>query len=392
MASWFDLALKHGYETPDVHYYKSMILVLANQDSRALDCLNKVLGMAPYHTYALYDKGRILMGNLQHDDALACFNKIRSKTDDVYLMMGKIYLDKSMDDKAVKYLNKVASGQDTTQAAQTKQGLLKRIQRRQQYRTVATAYNDGLSNELDHLRPEQWFPKPMRQALIAWVDQAKSTKSGAGANLVRLYDKIKGRADPWKGGSGFFLQAALTQNLWNHTTGFPVTNVEHNYEINQTRKIDIDIELDGRFCVQVWSAISTEGLITTGEFDDDSRLKNLQRGLTTKFGGLGGDADRDWIGLEAKLSQLPDDKPGFVVVGYPIWPPIYRYRIKPEYCHGMPDNKCVIVLDIDLHASSLSGSSILYYHQKCNYVDTARAISKDMGFEPCLANPFFPFM
>ena len=209
-----------------------------------------------------------------------------------------------MDTKAVECLNKVATVQDTTQAVQIKQRLLERIQRRRQYRTIATVYNEGISNELDHLRLEQWFPKPVRQALIAWIDQAKSTKSGIGANLVRLYDKIKGRADPWKGGSGFLLQAALTQNLWNCTTGFPVTDVECNYTINQTRKIDIDIELDGKFCVQVWSAIRTEGLITTGEFDIDSRLKNLQRGLTTKLGGLGGDADRDWIGLESKLSQL----------------------------------------------------------------------------------------
>ena len=69
VVSWFDLALKYGYETTDVHYYKSMMLAYANQDSHALDCLNRVLKMAPHHAGALNDKGRILMWNLQHDDA-----------------------------------------------------------------------------------------------------------------------------------------------------------------------------------------------------------------------------------------------------------------------------------------------------------------------------------
>ena len=334
IVNWFDTALKYGYGTTDVHYWKSVILALANQGVHALNCLNKVLEMAPHHAAALHDKGTISMDNLLHDDALTCFAKIAQKNEAIYNQMGEIYLDKNMDNKAEEYLNKAIETRGTTQTSNAEQ-LLERIQRRRKYRAEAAAYNEGIAKELDHLKLEQWFPKPIRQGLIAWADQTGRTASGINANVERLYNKIKGRSDPNKGGSGLFLQTELTKKIWNGLH-FTVTSVEHNYKTGQTRNIDIDIELDGKFCVQVWSGIRTEGLITMGEFDNDSRLKNLQRGLTTQFGGLGGDADRDWIGLESKLNQLPDDRPGFVVVGYPIWPSIHRYHIEPKYCHGIP--------------------------------------------------------
>ena len=390
IVNWFDTALKHGYETPDVHYWKSVVLALAGQDLHALDCLDKALEMEPHHATALYGKGRILMGNQLHDDALACFAKITQKNETVYNQMGEIYLDKSMDDKAEECLNKAIETRGTTQTSNTEQ-LLERIQRRRKYRAKTATYNKGIAKELDHLKPDQWFPKPIRRGLIAWADQTRHTASGINANVERLHNKIKERPDSWNGGSGFFLQTELTRKLWT-SHNFTVTDVERSYKTGKTRNIDIDIELDGKFSVQVWSGIGTEGLITMGEFDGGSRQKNLQNGLTTRLGGLGGDADRDWIGLESKLNQLPDDKPGFVVAGYPIWPPSHRYRIEPKYCQGIPPNKCVIVLDIDLSRSSLSGRSILYCHPNCSCVDIAKTISRDVGFEPCARNPPFPQM
>ena len=387
IVNWFDTALKYGYETPDVYYLKSVVLACANQDSYALDCLDKALEMAPHHAAALQNKGGILMDNLLHDDALACFAKIAQKSAIVYKQMGEIYLDKNMDDKAEECLNKAIETQDTTQT-NTEQ-ILERIQRRRKYRVEAVAYNEGITKDLEHLKPDQWFLKPIRQDLIVWADQTRRTTSGINANVERLYNKIKGRSDPCKGGSGFFLQTELTRKLWK-SLHFTVTGVEQNYKMDQTRNIDVDIELDGKICIQVWSGIKTEGLITMGEFDSNSRQKNLQKGLTTRLGGLGGDADRDWIGLESKLNQLPDDRPGFVVIGYPIWPSFHRYHIEPKYCQGISPNKCIIVLDIDLCESSLLGRSILYYHPNCSCVDIAKTISRDIGFKPCASNPPFP--
>ena len=79
IVSWFDTAIQCGYETPDVHYNKSVVLALANQDPHALDSLDKVLEMVPTHATALYNKGMILMSNLQHDNALTCLSKINQK-------------------------------------------------------------------------------------------------------------------------------------------------------------------------------------------------------------------------------------------------------------------------------------------------------------------------
>lgn len=387
IAGWFDTALKYGYETPHVHYYKSVILALAGRDTHALDSLDKVLELIPSHATALYNKGMILMSNLQHDDALACLSKIKQKNEDVYIMMGELYLDKNADDEAEQYLSKALAmqGTDTSKIRH----LLKRIQRRKKYKEEKI-YNKGAEKKLDHLRPDPWFSKQRRIDLIKWVGQTRSTPDGSSANLDKLYKKIKGRCEPWKGGSGFFLQAELVRILWS-STRFSITDVERNYKINKTRNIDIDMELNSNLCVQIWSAMRTEGLITLGEFDNNTRLLNLQKGLTTKLGGLGGDPDRDWIGLEDKLDQLPDDRPGFVVVGYPIWPTIHRYHIEPEYCQGIPANKCVIVLDFDLNATSLTGHSTLYHHPKCICVDMAKAISKEMGFEPSAHNPLLPW-
>ena len=302
-------------------------------------------------------------------------------------MMGEMYLDKNVDDKAEQYLNKAIAVGDTTGTSNAK-NLLKRIQRRKKYRNEKT-YNEGAEGKLKHLKPDQWFSKQRRLELIKWIDKMKFTPSGTSANLDRLYKKIKGRCEPWKGGSGFFLQTELVRILWSSAC-FPVTDVERNYEVAK-RRIDIDMELDDKFCVQVWSAMRTEGLITLGEFDSDTKLLNLQQGLKSKLGGLGGDPDRDWIGLEDKLNQLPDDRPGFVVVGYPIWFPFHRYHIEPKYCQGIPVNKCVIVLNIDLKATGLSGHSTLYHHPKCTCVGTAKTISKEMGFEPSTHNPLFPW-
>lgn len=388
IVGWFDTSIQHGYETPNVHYYKSVMLALAAQDADALDSLDKVLEMVPAHATALYHKGMILMSNLRHDDALACLSKIGQKNEAVHVMMGEMYLDKNMDDEAYRCLNKAIAAQGTTTASEAER-LLERIQRRKKYREEKV-YNKGVGDEFDHLKPNQWFSKQRRLELIKWVDQTKSTSAGASANLDRLYKKIKGRSEPWKGGSGFFLQAELARTLWG-STSFPVTGVEHNYEVDGVRNIDIDMELGDEFCVQVWSAMRTEGLITLGEFDNNTKLLNLQKGNTSKYGGLGGDPDRDWIGLEDKLNQLPDDNMGFVVVGYPIWPSIHRYHIEPKYCQGIPTNKCVIVLDIDLKAASLTGHSTLYYHPKCTCVDTAEAISREMKFEPSAHNPLFPW-
>ena len=385
---WFDIAIQHGYETPDVHYYKSVILALAGQDLHALDSLDKVLEMVPTHATALHNKGMILMDKLRHDDALVCLSKIRQKNEAVYALMGEMYLDKNMDDMAYQHLNMAIAARGTTETTSAEQ-ILERIQRRKKYRGKK-AYNKGVGNEFEHLKPNQWFSKQRRLELINWVDQTKSIPAGISANLNRLYDKIKGIYEPWKVGSGLFLQAELVRNLWC-STRFSVTDVEHNYETDRTRNIDIDIELDGKLCVQVWSAIRTEGLITMGEFDSNTKLLNLQKRLTTELGGLGGDPDRDWIGLEDKLNQLPDNRPGFVVVGYPIFPPIHRYHIDPKYCQGISTNKCVIVLDINLNATSLTGRSTLYYHPKCSCVDTAEAISTEMGFEPSGHNPLFPW-
>ena len=389
IAGWFDMAIKYGYKTSDVYYYKSLILALANQDDDALDSLDKVLEMIPTHATALYNKGMILMSNLRHDNALACLNKIKQKSKDVYIMMGELYLDKNMDCKAEQYLKTALSIQGTTNTSKTK-NLLKRIQRRKIYREERGAYNRGVEKELDHLRPDPWFSKQRRIDLIKWIDQTKSTPAGSSAHLDRLYKKIKGRCEPWKGGSGFFFQAELVKNLWD-STSFSVTDVEHNYKKNGARNIDIDMELNDDLCIQVWSAMKTEGLITLGEFDSNAKLLNLQKGLKTELGGLGGDPDRDWIGLEDKLNQLPDNRLGFVVVGYPIWITIHRYHIEPKYCQGIPANKCVIVLDIDLKAASLTGYSTLYYHPKCTCVSTAEAFSMEIGFKPSAHNPLFPW-
>lgn len=387
VVEWLDTAIKYGYETSDVHYCKSEILMLAEQDKDALNSLDKVLEVVPDHTYALYDKGMILMDNLKHDDALACLNKIKQKSENVYIMMAEMYLDKNMDDKADQYLNVALSIQGTTDTSKTAP-LLDRIQRRKKYRKEKT-YNQGAEKKLDHLQLEQYFSKQRRMDLIKWTGQTKSTPLGSNSHLDRLHKKIRNIYEPWKGGSGLFLQAELIRTLWS-STRFSVTDVEHNYKMNNARNIDIDMELDGKLCIQVWSAIRTEGLIMLGDFDSATEKINLERGLTTEHGGLGGDPDRDWIGLEDKLNQLPDDRPEFVVVGYPIWITTFRYHIEPKYCQGMPANKCVIVLNIDLKAASLTGQSTLYYHPKCTCVDMAKDISKEMGFEPSAHNPLYP--
>lgn len=389
VAGWFDTAIKYGYENLNVHYYKGLVLALAYQDEEAICSFNKVLKIMPGHAPALYEKGRILMYDLRHDDALVCFNKIEQKNAAIYTMMGELYLDKNMDDKSEQYLSTALSMPDIDDASNASQ-FLKRIQRRKKYRKEK-AYNKGVKKELEHLKLDQWFSKQRRIDLIKWFDQLKSTSAGSSANLDRLYEKIKGRCEPNKGGSGLFLQAELTRTLWGSTC-FSVTNVERGYKIDKVRNIDIDIELNSNFCIQVWSAVSTTGLIMLGESDNDTKILNIQKNLTTKFGGIGRDQDRDWIGLEDKINQLPDDRPGFVVVGYPIWITFFRYQIQPKYCQGIPTNKCVIVLDIDLETTGLAGHSILYYHPQCTCVNTAEVISREMGFEPSAYNSIISYL
>lgn len=101
---------------------------------------------------------------------------------------------------------------------------------------------------------------------------------------------------------------------------------------------DIDIQLDGAINIQTWYGQNVHGHVISGQFTESGRARNDKMGYVTPRGGTHSDFDQDHKVMLKKLSQLPGDKLGIVL----LRPEFIDFYILPEWLADIPDNKCVI--------------------------------------------------
>lgn len=77
---------------------------------------------------------------------------------------------------------------------------------------------------------------------------------------------------------------------------------------------DIDIQLDGAINIQTWDGQNVHGHVISNQFTESGRARNDRLGYVTPLGGTHTDFDQDCKVMRKKLSQLPEDKLGFLLL------------------------------------------------------------------------------
>ncbi|GEM_PF-4219443 len=158
--------------------------------------------------------------------------------------------------------------------------------------------------------------------------------------------------------AGHVVHAFMVKRLVEDGT-FKITHVEKS-----TGSHDIDIELDGSINLQVWHGASSAA--------DNMRDKDK----SSPLGGVEVDWERDEQNLLAKLRQLPEDAPGFLVC--------YDYRtglhILPEWRASFPENKALLELYYVRDDTGLFNESRLHCSGVFKHDELAHRISNSLGF------------
>lgn len=172
-------------------------------------------------------------------------------------------------------------------------------------------------------------------------------------NIERLINLLKSDPKP-----GNLVHAGLTK-IFFQDGAFEVTNVE----VKGGGK-DVDIELDNKINIQVWHGASTA-------------THNIIKGKMSSLGGVPVDWDKDEKKIFDKLTQLPNNNPGFLIN--------YNYHMGiqfmlPEWKQKIPENKAIIELFHVNHGDGIQNEARLHCSGDFKYTELAKKIATSLGF------------
>ena len=194
----------------------------------------------------------------------------------------------------------------------------------------------------------------------------------------------------------FAYQALVTQ--WLHENGcFTITGVE--VENDNGSKFDIEVAdgSAGRYCIEVWygrckiqhaledsAADLCMGEVSLGPWSNPKPLpKDLREVVLNDPFNMSSKYDIPKI--YDKLAQLPNDRPGFLVVCRDDW----HSPLRPEGAtsfpvvppKNIPDNKCIIVLEFNGGlAPNKHGIACIVHHPTFQHVETAKRLIRALNF------------
>lgn len=143
----------------------------------------------------------------------------------------------------------------------------------------------------------------------------------------RIVQKLRDNSTP-----GHLWHAAAARAFYKDGT-YAITDLEASDGTH-----DVDIQLDGAINIQTWYGQHVHGHVISDQFTESGRARNDRLGYVTRLGGTHTDFDQDCKVMRKKLSQLPGDKLGFLLLRSGF----IDFFILPEWCKDIPNNKCVI--------------------------------------------------
>lgn len=172
---------------------------------------------------------------------------------------------------------------------------------------------------------------------------------------------------------GHLINAEFVKKIFENGM-YSITDVENSTDIH-----DVDIELDGIINIQTWHGQSTAGHIMEAQFDPRGKERNEKLGNISKLGGVKTNWDKDCETMKKKLSQLPDDKLGIVL----LLDRFVGVTILPQWWEEIPDNKCLIKLDFtsyDMGFENVYGEAVVYHSEKFQQMNEIKKFINSIGF------------
>ncbi len=200
--------------------------------------------------------------------------------------------------------------------------------------------------------------------LANWFEQRKNEIP----NIDRLIHKLRNDQQ-----LGHLVNAQFVKQFHEDGT-FRVTDVEASTGDN-----DVDIELDHKINIQTWHGQSTAGHIMESQFDRKGMQRNVRLGNISPLGGINSDFDKDCQVMKKKLSQLPDDNFGMVL----LLDRFVGMTIFPDWWDEISDNKCVVKLSYVSHDTGFDnvyGESVVYHSDNFQQMNKAKEIIKALKF------------
>lgn len=131
---------------------------------------------------------------------------------------------------------------------------------------------------------------------------------------------------------GHLWHATVARQLYEDGT-YTITDLEASSGAH-----DVDIQLNNAINIQVWYGQNVHGHVIEKQFTESGRAHNAKNNYVTRLGGTHTDWDKDREAMFKKLSQLPDDKLGIVLLSAKF----IDFHALPEWCDDVPNNKCVV--------------------------------------------------